>query len=191
MQEVIHKVDLSKLSKGEKILGVSSLALFILSFIPVWAKFETKLSEEFENIPGAEAAETSQSFSLWDAYGFLAKLGIILALAAFIIIVVRLTAPHIKFPVPPGQIYMGLGGIATLLMVLSLLTGPEGDQGSQDFGVGSVEYSRGLIGLILGIVAAAAMAYGAWLHMQEEGSGPAVTSGPPTTPPSTPPPPAS
>ena len=188
---MIHQVDLKKLSRGEMILGISSVALFILSFLPLWAKLETELSEEFEDIPGADAAETSERFNLWDAYGFLAKLAIVLALVAIIILVVRLMAPHIKFPVPAGQIYLGLGGVALVLMALSLLTGPEGDQGSTDFGFGSIEVSRGLIGLLLGIAAAAGMAYGGWLHMQEEGSGPAVTSGPPTTPPSTPPPPAS
>ena len=191
MQEVVHEVDLNKLTRGEKILGISSLVLFILSFLPLWAKLETELSEEFEDIPGADAAETTERFNLWDAYGFLAKLAIVLALVAIIIVVVRMMAPHIKFPVPPGQIYVGLGGVALILMALSLLTGPEGDQGSTDFGFGSVEVSRGLIGLLLGIAAAAAMAYGGWLHMQEEGSGPAVTSGPTTTPPSSTPPPAS
>ena len=67
-------------------------------------KARDKFSEEFEDIPGAEAAETSERFNLWDAYGFPAKLAIILALVAIMILVVRLMAPHIKFPVPPGQI---------------------------------------------------------------------------------------
>ena len=181
-------MDLKKLTKGEMILGISSVALFILSFLPLWAKLETELSDEFEGIPGADAAETSERFNLWDAYGIFAKLAIILALVAIIIIVARQLAPDFKMPLPRGQIYVGLGGIALLLMLLSVLTGPDGDQGSTDFGFGSVEVSRGLIGLILGVAAAAAMAYGGWLHMQEEGSAPAGVPGGPT---STPPPPAS
>ena len=171
-------MDLKKLTKGEQILGGSALLLFILSFLPLWAKVEVDIPD----VPGVDlgSVDDSQRFNLWDSYGFMAKLAIFLALVAVIVILVRAAGNAVKPPVPFWQIYLGCAGLALLLMLISALTGPAGGGGG--FGV---EVSRGLIGLLGGIVLSAAMAFGAYMHMQEEGgslSSPGTSANPPPPP---------
>jgi hypothetical protein len=179
VQEVIHKVDLNRLTKGEKMIGISAVVLLVLSFIPMWAKLE--IDTGGIEIPGVD---TDQGFSAWSAaFGFLLKLGLVLAILALALVIIRAVGTNLNLPVPAWQLYVGLSGLALLLFLISILTGPVGDQGTFE----GFEYSRGIL-LFLAPVAGAAMAYGAYLHMEEEGASPAVTSGPPTTPPSTPPP---
>ena len=168
---------------GEQILGASALILIILSFLPLWAKTEVNLEGELEDLPGA--AETSDRYSLWQSYGLFAKLAIILAIIVLVLIVMRAIGTNINLPVPAGQLYLGLAGLTLLLILISVLTGPDGNQGSTDLGFGvELEVSRGLIGLLLGTAAAAGMAFGAWTHSQQEGSAPTGTGvGGTTTPP--------
>jgi hypothetical protein len=187
-------LDLKKLTKGESLLGISALILVVLSFLPLWGKYEINLGEELQDLPGA--FEDTDRFSVWSkaevegfstgiGYGFIAKLAIILALLALIFVILRAAGVTMKLPVPSGQIYVGLAGLSLLLLLITLLTGPEGS-GAEAFGV-EIEVSRGLL-LFIGLVLGAAMAFGAWMHMQEEGSAPTAVTGGPTT---TPPPPAS
>lgn len=176
LQEVIHLLDLSRLSKGERIIGVSALVLLVLSIIPLWAKIEFDTGGL--EIPGVD---TSERYSAWSAaYGFLLKLGLVLTILALVLVILRAVGTSVNLPVPAWQLYLGLSGLALLLFLISVLTGPVGDQG--DFG--GVEYSRGLA-LFLAPVLGAAMAFGAYMHMQEEGgsSTTGVTGGPTTTPP--------
>jgi hypothetical protein len=160
---------MDKLSPGERILGIASIALLVLSALPLWAK--------------VEAGDLSERYNLWNSYGFLAKLAMILTFALLILIAVRAFG-NVDLPMPAGQIYVAVSGIVLLLMLISVLTGPAGDQGSGEIFGTEYEYSRGLIGLLGGVLASAAMSYGAYMHMAGEGSTPvATTSGGPTPPP--------
>jgi hypothetical protein len=175
-------MDPNRLTTGEKILGVSGLLLFILSFLKMWAKIEVN-TKGLGDLGGL--GDASQKFSGWDAYGFLVKLGFILALVAVVLVVARAAMANLTLPFPLGLVYLGIGGLTFLLMLLALLVGPDESGSGTFFGV-SVEISRG-IGLFVGTLLAAAMAAGAWLHYQSEGSGsPAVAT---TVPPTQPPPP--
>lgn len=170
-------MDLNRLSRGERIVGISGVILAILSFIGPWAKYEF--------------AGESQTYSLWGSetglgsvYGFLPKLGVILALVAVVLVLLRAAGVALNLPIGWGLAYVGLGALATLLLLIGLLTGPEeggiAGQLAQDAGL---EISRGLF-LFIGIVLAAVMTYGGYLHMQAEGTATGPTTGP------TPPPPA-
>ena len=129
-------MDLNRLSQGEKILGGSALALFILSFLPLWAKYE--LSAE-------GVGEASERFSAWDAYGPLVKIGLLCALIAFALVAAKAAGVNLEIPREP--IYLGLAGITLLAIFLALLIGPD-ETGSGDFLGVSIEVSRG-IGLFL------------------------------------------
>jgi hypothetical protein len=183
VQEVIEPLDLARLTKGERILGISALVLSVLSFLPLWAKLEYDTGGA--EIPGFD---DDQGFSAWsELFGFLLKLALVLTIIALVIVIVRAVGTNLNLPVPAWQIYLGTTVLALLLFLITVLTGPKGDQG--DFGV--FEYSRG-IALFLAPVLAAAMAYGAYLHMQQEGGSPRdMTSGLSGGPSNTPPPPAS
>jgi hypothetical protein len=155
-------MDLDRISMGEKTLAGSAAVLFILSFLGIWAKVEIKTA----------VVKSSTSFSAWDAYGFLVKLGLILALVAVGIVVAK--AAGVNMTLPYGQVYLGLAGATFVFMLLALLVGPD-ETGSGEFGGASVEISRGF-GLFLGTLLAAAMAYGAWMHYSKGEDTPAPTT---------------
>lgn len=150
-------MNLDRLSLGEKILGVSGLALFLLSFVKQWVKVEAE---------GGGVSYAAKG-SAWDGYGILLKLGLILALIAAGLVIAR--AANVKLELPWANAYRGLA-IATLVLVaVTLAIGPD-ESGSFSNEFGRVEISRG-IGLFVGTLLAAAMAAGAWMHAE----------GPPTT----------
>ncbi|MBA2726300.1 MAG: hypothetical protein H0U53_09955 [Actinobacteria bacterium] len=166
-------MDLDKLTQGEKILGGSSLALFILSFLPLWAKVEVSA----DGLGGI--GDASQRFNAWDAYGILVKLGLLAALIAAGLVIAK--AAGVKLEIPREPVYLGLAGVTLVAMALALAIGPD-ESGSGDlFGV-SVEISRG-IALFLGTLLAAAMAFGAWMHKGAETAIPGTTGTAPTAPP--------
>lgn len=188
---------MDRLTTGEKIVGAASALLVILSFLPLWAKFEA-------SVEGFEGFDANERFGGWTAaMPFLGKLAFILALAALVLVIIRAVGTDLNLPIPLGLTYVVLGALATLLLLIVLLTGPVGDQGSQSFGGAKFEYSRGL-GMLIGWIVAAGIAVGGYLHMQEESTpassptlggptpaapppGPATgpTTGGPTTPGST------
>lgn len=151
-------MNLNRLSLGEKILGVSALALFLLSFVAQWVKVEAE---------GGGASFTAKG-NAWDGYGILLKLGLLLALIAAGLVIAR--AANVSLEIPWSNVYRGLA-IATLVLVaLTLVIGPD-ESGSFSNELGRVEISRG-IALFVGTLLAAAMAAGAWMH----GEGPAGTT---------------
>lgn len=168
-------MDLDRLTKGERIIGISSLALLILSFLPLWAKLE---------IDVAGFAGGTTRFSAWSVvFGFLLKFALVLALVALVFVVLKAVGTSMTLPVPTWQIYAVCAGVALLLLLITVLTGPKGDQGS----AAGYEYSRGLA-IFIAPILGAGMAYGAFLRMSEEGGSSTSTTGSGT---STPPPPAS
>lgn len=180
---------MDRLSTGEKVAGGSALVLLLLSFFPLWAKFEAEVTG---------FGGSSTRFGGWSAATpFYTKLAFLLALVALALVVIRAAQLDVQLPWPQGLTLLVLGGIATLLLLITLLAGPVGDQGSSDFGGASFEYSRGLA-MLIGWLVAAGIAVGGYLHMQDqtatgaaEASPPSPTDTTPTTPPGggpTPPP---
>lgn len=147
---------MDRLSLGEKVLGVSALALFLLSFVGQWVKVE------------AEGGGLSQAVKLnaWDGYGFLLKLALFLALVAAGLVIAR--AANANLSIPWANVYRGLAFATLALVALTLLIGPD-ESGSVSNEFVSVEISRG-IALFVGTLLAAAMAVGAWLHSEAPGT---------------------
>ena len=145
-------MNLDRLSLGEKLFGVCGLALFVLSFLSLWAKVEVE----------SDLAEATQRFNSWDAYGILVDLAIILALVGAILVIAR--AANANLTIPWANVYRGVGAVVAILLVLALVVGPD-ESGSGSAGGVSVEISRG-IGLFIGALLALGMAAGAWLHSE-------------------------
>lgn len=122
-------------------------------------------------------------FSLWNGYGILPKLGVLIALALVIFVVARAAGAldNMNLPVAPGLIYLGGAALVVLTMLIALIFGPAGANESSAFGV-TYEAKRGLL-LYLGILLSLAMAAGAWMHMQGEGTTTTAGTGPATPPP--------
>lgn len=153
---------MNRLSMGEKLLGGSAVVLFLLSFLDYWAKVE---------IEGG-GTEITERFTAWDAYGFLLKLGLILAAVAAGLVIAR--AANANLSIPWSNVYRGLAVATLVLVAITLLLGPD-ESGSFSNELGSVEISRG-IALFIGTVLAALMAAGAWMH-SDDGTAPATSPG--------------
>jgi hypothetical protein len=169
-------LDTSRLSQGERIVAVCSGLLVLFSFFPLWAKYEFS----------AGTVSESDRFSAWsDAFNFLSKFAILLALAALIIVLVRGFGKDVRFNT--GLLYVILGGLSTALLLLLVITGPrEIDElpGAGDidlFGLeAGFEVSRGFM-MFVGLALAAGILIGGYMHMQGETD--AAPSSPTTPPP--------
>lgn len=151
-------MNLDRLSLGEKLFGVSGLALFILSFLPLWAKFEVE----------SALLDDTTRFNAWDGFGPLVDLALVLAIVGTGLVIAR--AANANLTLPWKTVYLAIGGVVAALLLLAFLVGPD-----ESFNVsgpgGSAEMSRGL-GLFVGAVLALAMAAGAWLHSEPVESSP-------------------
>jgi hypothetical protein len=147
-------LDLNRLDKGERIFLGASALLFILGWVKMWAE--------------ASVGPISANYNAWQ-FSFLGKLVVLLALAG--VVIGALKAAGQNSPLPAVTL-VGIGGLATLLMLLMLLAGPS--IGVEGFGV---DVDRGFL-LFLGILVGAAMTYGGYLAMQAQ----ATTGAGPTTP---------
>jgi hypothetical protein len=145
-------VDASRVSVGEMIAGASALALFIFMFLP-W--FGVDSVEGFA--VGGVDANAWESFSFVDILLFLA---IVVVLG---LVIARAAAALPELPKPPGTIIAAAGGLALLLVLFRLIFPPGFDSGVVDV---DVDLGR-KIGVFLGLIAAAGMAYGGWRAMNE------------------------
>jgi hypothetical protein len=165
-------VDINRLSSGEKIVLGASALLVVLSFVPLWATYSF-------------AGLASESFGAWSgAFGFFVKLALILAILALVVTGLRAAGTQLpELPVSLGLLYVGLGGLATLGLLIGVLTGPNDGGLSALAAAAGLDISRGIL-LFVGVILAAAIAYGGYMHMQSEGTTSALGD------PSSPPPPA-
>lgn len=187
-------MDLEKLSTGEKISAVSAILLFIFMFF-TWFGVEVSGAGGFGGtVPGAGG-------SAWDALDFIPVILVIAILAAVGVAVLRLTDADFEPPVSLNAVVAALGILSALLILFRIVDPP----GFGSFGGVSVEGTVE-VGIFLGLIAAAGIAFGGYRAMQEEGvsfadaanqlssgRGAGPSGGPPPPPPpppsSTPPPP--
>jgi hypothetical protein len=150
-------MDFTRLTQGEKIAGVSGVALILIMFIFKWFGLEASL-------PGF-VAETSEN--AWHAYGwFLVLVLLATGFAAVGLAAVKASQTDVGLPVALSAIVAGLGGIAVVIIIISIISPPN---------IAGVDLAEGIdktrkLGVWLGLIAAAGVAYGGWRAMQEEGT---------------------
>jgi hypothetical protein len=180
-------MDLDKLNTGEKVAGASAVLLFIFMFLD-WFGVEVSDSNGFSGtVSGAGG-------SAWDALDFIPIVLVVTIVVALVNVVLRLSDSDYEPPISMNVVVAVLGGLSALLVLFRIVSPP--DFGS--FGGVSIEATREF-GIFLGFLAAAAIAYGGYRAMQEEGSsfsgtadrlsGSGPGSNPPPPPPSSTPPP--
>jgi hypothetical protein len=151
-------MDVSRLSQGEKIAGVAGILLIIIMFAFSWYG----VSIAGHDVPGG-------TVNAWEAYSFTDIILFLAALSGIALAVTRAQGTTVSLPVALSAIVAGLGILATLLVLYRIINTP-GDTGAASALVGgSVDVSR-KIGVFLGLIAAAGVAYGGWTAMQEEGT---------------------
>jgi uncharacterized membrane protein YhaH (DUF805 family) len=186
-------MEIDRLSTGEKVSAASAVLLFIFMFFD-W--FGAKV----EGVPGFSGSIEAGG-SAWDALDVIPIFLMLAIVAAIGVAVIRLTDADVEPPVSMNAIVAVLGGLAVLLILYRIIDPPGG--GDAIAGVG-VDITLKL-GIFLGLLAAAGIAYGGYTAMREEGAtfggeadrlggGGSAGSGqqPPAggTPPPPPPPPA-
>jgi hypothetical protein len=186
-------MDIDKLNTGEKIAGVSAVLLFIVMFF-TWFGVEVSDSNGLSSsVPGAGG-------SAWDALDFIPIVLVIAIVVALVNVFLRLSDSAYEPPVSMNVAVAVLGGLSTLLVLFRIVFPPN----FGEFGGVSVDATLSL-GIFLGLVTAAGIAYGGYRGMQEDGvtfsdtadrlssrGGPGGNPPPPpsSTPPPPPPPPA-
>jgi hypothetical protein len=144
-------VDSSKLGVGEIIAGVSGLALFVFMFLP-WYGADAL----FAGVAGSD-------LSAWEAFSFVDILLFLVAVVVVGLVLVQLAETTPDLPRPPAQIIAIAGVVALVLILFRLVFTPDVDAA----GLG-IEVDLGRkVGLFLGLIAAAGIAYGGWRAMSE------------------------
>jgi hypothetical protein len=181
-------MDLDRLSRGEKIAGLSAVLLFVFMFFD-WFTVDFSGGEGLFSV--------SVGGNAWDALDVIPIILMIAIIAAVATAVIRLTDAVFEPPVSMNAVVAILGAISVLLILYRIISPPDAGD------VTGIDVSPAL-GIFLGLIAAAGITYGGYRAMQEEGTtfgdigdqfsgrgGPGVGGGGPTHPPSstTPPPP--
>jgi hypothetical protein len=147
-------IDLNKLSTGDKVIGVSGILLFIFSFFK-WLGVKVTVS-------GHTVASDSKG-----AWTFtLTLIAVLIGIAMVAIVVLKLfdvTLPSLG-GATWGQVLLVAGIVALVFVVIKLIAGPNiGDTA----GIAGVDKTR-KIGIFLGTIASAGLAYGGFLKFKEE-----------------------
>jgi hypothetical protein len=146
------------LSTGEKVSAASAILLFVFMFFD-W------FGVEISGVPGFSGDVSGSGGSAWDALDVIPLVLMLAIVVALAVAVIRLTDADIELPVSMNSIVAALGGLAVLLILYRIAFPP--DFGS--FGGVTVDATREL-GIFLGLLAAAGIAYGGYSAMREEGA---------------------
>jgi hypothetical protein len=141
-------MDAEKLSTGEKIAGASGLLLFLFMFFD-WFSVD---SGGFFPLDIGNA---------WQALDVIPIFLMIAIVAAVGMAVIRLTDALLEPAIPVSAVVAVLGAVAFLLILYRIVNPP-------DAGFEGIDVSPAL-GIFLGLIAAAGIAYGGYRAMQEEG----------------------
>jgi hypothetical protein len=151
-------VEPSKLSRGEKISAASAVLLFAIMFFD-W--FGAKVS----GVPGFSGSLESGGggSSAWDALDVIPVFLMLAIVLAIGVAVVRLTDADLELSVSLNA-FVAAGGALAVLLILYRMIDPPG------FGIPGVAVDTTLrLGIYLGLIAAAGIAYGGYSAMREEG----------------------
>jgi hypothetical protein len=197
---------LDKLSTGEKIAGGSAILLFIFMFFFDW--FGVKVSD----VNGFSGTISGEGGSAWDALDLIRWVLLLTVIGALALAALRLSDSTYEPSVPLSTVITVLGVLSTLLILFRIIDPPTFAE------VGGISFDATLkVGIFLGLLSAAGVAYGGYTTMREEGvtfgdaadrlssgGGPSAGAGsqpptsappssqvPPPPPSSTPPPPPS
>ena len=150
-------MDLDRLNTGEKIAAGSAILLFIFMFFD-WFGVEVNGAGGFSgSVPGAGG-------SAWDALDFIPIVLLVTIIAALVMAGLRFADSTAEPPVPMSTVVTVLGVISVLLILFRIIDPPS----FGSFGGVSVDATLD-VGIFLGLISAAGIAYGGYSAMREEG----------------------
>jgi hypothetical protein len=141
--------DTSRLRFGDLIAAGGGLLLIISLFLEWYSA----------SAPENSLIDISFGVSGWQVLGFIDILLFLIGVAAIALAVLRAMGMIDRVPVPAGLLLLGLGALATLLVLFRILDipGPTTDGVGRSFGV------------FVALIAALATLVGGWLSWNEEG----------------------
>ena len=142
-------MDASELTRGKLIAAACGVVLFGLMF---WSWFDVSTINGLDYSAAAYRAGLDTTYNAWQAFGFIDVILLLAVLAAVGTVVWTLVGRR-PAPVAPEGVVLVLGALSTLLLAYRILD-PVLDAGRKP-------------GLFLGFLAAAGIATGGWLAMQE------------------------
>ena len=165
---------MDNLRTGEKIAGASGVALILIMFIFDWF-----------SVSAAGGIGPSFGGNAWDTMELIRWLLLLTGIAGITLAVMAVSQSEVNLPVAASAIATGLGILAVIFIVIRIISPPDGGLGDL------IDVGRS-IGVFLGLIAAAGVAVGGWMAMQEEGASFADpgTRAPGPSDPGAPPPPS-
>ncbi len=153
--------DVTRIRRADRIIGVGAVLFFVFLFFFDWYG----ISSNVGTVDGVNVGGT-YSYSGWHTFTnsrWIWLLTIIVALAA---VALRAGLFDFESPVRPAVVVVVLGALSCLLIIYRIVHHP-----TFSASFGGVHTSVGIkIGIWLGLIAAAAITYGGYLAMQDEGT---------------------
>lgn len=146
-------MDVNRLRTGEKIAGIAAVLLFIVMFLN-W--FGLGAPEGTEQAAEAFGVDVSVSLNAWESFSFIDLILLLTIIVAVGLAVASAMARTVALPVAASALTAGLGILSTLLVLYRIIDPPGG-------------LDREIF-VFVGLLLAAAIAYGGWRSMQEEGT---------------------
>jgi hypothetical protein len=154
-------IDISRLRRSDRVIGIGAIALFIFMFFFKWYGYSG-------NAPSITGVNISSSYGLngWHTFTVNRWIWLITIIAALGAVAISAGVLQLKSPVQPGVLVAGLGALSTLTILYRIIHHP-----TANASFGSFHASVGIkLGIWLGLVASAALTYGGYLAMRDEGT---------------------
>ena len=158
-------MDLNKLTMGDRVIAVSGIVLFVVSFFN-WLGYEADVGP----------ISVSEAASAWDFT--LTLLAVLIGIAMVVLVALKAFGVALPPTVPWGLVLLIMGGVAFAFVLIKLITGAGVDTGGVDIDVSKTRE----IGIFLGLIATGGLAAGGYLRFQEE-KGASPAGPPPSAPP--------
>jgi hypothetical protein len=150
------RIKIDRLNRGERVSVASAVLLFVFMFLD-W--FGAEIAGE-----GGGAVDAEGGGSAWSTLDFIPVVLLVAIVVALVAAGLRLAGSNYKPPVQANAVIAVLGGLSTLLILFRIVDPP----GIADFGGLAVDATL-QVGVFLGLLAAAGIAYGGYTAMRQEG----------------------
>lgn len=153
--------DASLLRRSHEIIAASAGAFLIFLFLFKW--YGGSASSPVGGV------SVSNSLNGWHSFTSSRWVWLITIVVALGFVGLAAARREVRSPVPPSALVAGLGALSTILIAYRILDHPSGGA-SGTIGAARFSYSYGIkLGIWLGLIAAAGVAYGGYLAMRAEG----------------------
>jgi heme A synthase len=157
-------MDTNRLSQGEMIAAIAALLLLIVMFIFSWFSLDFSGDAEILLNAAPGTGSVDNDANAWQAFDIIDIFLLVTILVAIGGAVVAATATSVNAPVAASAITAGLGILSFLLILVRVISPPSLGIPDNEF----ISVGRG-IGVWLGLILTAAIAYGGWRAMEDEG----------------------